>query len=134
LRSLSAEIQKLQDGASKTKLWEAYDNLEKRASHGTLTQDAVRTLQRQIKEEQVLQQQIDKTNKEYIERQKLLRDIRVARDRGIQRDGSTFDIKPYQQLIKNVKEGTSSIAEQRLELQRLKDEEKKRETNQKKIL
>jgi TP901 family phage tail tape measure protein len=134
LRSLSAEIQKLQDSKGKDALWSSYAELERRAGQGTLTNDAVKDLKRQIKEEQVLQQQIDKTNKEYIERQKLLRDIRVARDRGIQKDGSMFDIKPYQQLIKNVKEGTSSIAEQRLELRRLQDEEKKRETNQKKIL
>lgn len=134
LRSLSAEIQKLQDGASKTKLWEIYDNLEKRASHGTLTQDAVRALQRQIKEEQVLQQQVDKTNKEYIERQKLLRDIRVAISRGIQKEGHMFDVRPYRQLMREVKNGTSSIAEQRLELQKLKDAEKKHEINQRKLL
>src|SRR5690606_9251234 len=66
LRTLASEIEKLQSGAGKDALWQIYDELEKRAKMGTLTQDAVKGLQTQIREEQTLQQAINRTNKEYI--------------------------------------------------------------------
>jgi TP901 family phage tail tape measure protein len=133
LKSLQAEMFKLGDGAGKDGLLRHYNDLEKRIGNGTLTQNAVKDLQRMIKEEQVLQSQIDKTNKEYIERQKLTREVRNARNKNLNADNN-FDIKPYNELLKAIKAGTKSVAEQRLEYQKLEDVQRKEAQNQKDIL
>lgn len=133
LKSLQAEMFKLGDGAGKDNLLRQYSELEKRISNGTLTQNAVKDLQRMIKEEQVLQQQLDKSNKEYLEREKLIREIRNARNTHMRAD-TQFDIKPYNDMIKAVKAGTKSVAEQRLEYQKLEDVHKKEIKTQKEVI
>src|SRR5690606_13067431 len=132
LKSLQAEMFKLGDGAGKDNLLRQYSELEKRVGHGTLTQNAVKDLQRMIKEEQVLQQQLDKTNKEYLERQKLIREVRNARNKHLNAD-SEFDVRPYNNMIKAIKAGTKSVAEQRLEYQKLEDVQNKEIRTQKEI-
>lgn len=134
LRSLSAEIQKLQDSKGKDILWSFYDDLDRRARQGTLTNDAVKDLQRQIKEEQVLQQQVDKTNKEYVEREKLIDRIKKARDEEWKKTYNLENRRKYNQLINDVQTNPEDIAKYRLELDRLIDAEKKRAKTQQESL
>ena len=105
LRTLSAEIQKLQDGTAKDSLWKSYNDLERRASQGTLTQDAVKALQTQIKEEQALQQVISRQNKEYITQQKLIDKINsIKKSMNKQAYREQVDIDNYKQLNNILKE------------------------------
>src|SRR6185312_4029357 len=78
LRGLYAEMEKLETGKGKDGLFRRYDELEKRIGHGTLTQDAVKDLQRRIKEEQVLEGQIKKQNDFLYQQKKLIQDIKKA--------------------------------------------------------
>src|SRR5690606_10974567 len=79
LRDLYADITKLRDGDGQNNLYKEYEALEKRIGHGTLTQDAVKQLKTRIKEEQVLQQVIDRQNKEYIDQERLVQKINKLR-------------------------------------------------------
>ena len=95
LMSLYAEIARLNDGMAKEGLFKYYEELEKRAEHGTLTQNAVRDLQRRIKEEQVLQQQIKNENDLLLQQKKLIYDIKKQS----QKAKDSFQIEQFRNLL-----------------------------------
>src|SRR5690606_24533093 len=127
LRTLASEIEKLQSGAGKDALWQTYDELEKRAKMGTLTQDAVKNLQTQIREEQTLQQVINRTNKEYISQQKLIDRInKLKKDMNRVTYREQVDIDEYKELermLQSINKQTNSqeLAQYALRVDQIND-------------
>lgn len=123
LRSLQSEMMKLRDGNAKNNLWSDYNDLEKRASSGTLTQDAVRSLKQRIKDEQTLQQVINKENRDLQEQKKLIMDIEKARSRSWSKTGDTAIRQEYNNALRSAKGDGSAenLKAQRLELQRINE-------------
>ncbi len=133
LRSLYSDITKLQEGRGQNNLFKEYENLEKRISHGTLTQDAVKALQRQIKEEQVLQQSVDKTNKQYIERKELIRQVNNAMKLDWKETGDVGRRDEFKTLINDIKKSNGHLDEHKLKLREINDEIKKQTRSEKEL-
>lgn len=130
LMALEKDINSLNDGVSKTMLRGAYEGLERR---NELSKDAVQNLKIEIDRERALQQQSSKTNAEYVQRQRLIKDINNAQKEAKRNDGGV-DVKPYQELVKHVREGKKTIQEVRLELDKMKDAQKEQVRNEKEFL
>lgn len=127
LMSLYADIQKLKDGSSKTNLLSQFDELEKRASHMTLNDGMVKNLQRQIKEENVLQQQVKDTNNQYAKQEELIRKITASMNKFWSKADKTSSASvnirnQYKDLVSSVKTNpTGDFKAEELELRRIND-------------
>jgi TP901 family phage tail tape measure protein len=126
LMGLYADIEKLNKGNGRSNLFRQFGELEAKASSGKLTNDAVKALQRQIKEEAVLQQQLKGQNDVIFARKKLMQDV-------IKMTKQINDISKrsqYGDVFKQVRGSNSmdELREARLEAEkltnRLKDQQK----------
>lgn len=112
LRKMYSDIDKMDDGLGKSNLLKQYEELEKKVNSGTITQKAVEGLRLQIKEENILQSQISKTNNDYIDREKLILSITKSQ-RKMQSDltgDKSYDssIKASIQDLENLKNAIKS--------------------------
>ena len=78
LRNLQAEIHKIEKKSVKNDLFKEYNKMLRNAEQGNITQDAVKDLQRRIKEEQALHQQLKRTEDFLLRQKKLIQDIKKS--------------------------------------------------------
>ena len=136
LRSLQADIDKLGRSDGKTAIqkdWKALNDEVRRT--GSLTKDAVRTLQDRIKQESVLQGKIKQSNTHLSQQNRLIRDIKNSSRTAQNID----DRKHYMPLIKDARNSSKSsdpsaeLARVRLEMDKLNDRYKRQAQDEKKL-
>jgi TP901 family phage tail tape measure protein len=117
LKGLYADIEKLQKGSGRSNLFRDYNKLEGKAQQGKLTNDEVKALQQQIKEESVLQGQIKSQNDLLYARKKLLADI-IKMSKQVNDVSKRADFKPLKTSAVNAK-SADEIRNIRLEADKL---------------
>lgn len=133
LQNLYSDIEKLDKGKGQSNLFKSYQELEKRASQGTLNMDMVSGLQRMIKEEGVLQSQIRLSNDELLKQKKLLADIEKAKKADWKATGDFERRKQYTSLSNDVK-NNPNLKEQAFQLARINDLSQKQIKDEKELI
>lgn len=103
LTNLHTQIKALDKGQGKSSLLSEYDELAKRMKSGTLNKASIDKLENMIKEEKNLQSHVDKTNSEYVQREKLIRRIEKSRDADFDKNFDISRRKQFNGMISDLK-------------------------------
>lgn len=133
LRNMYTDIEKLDNGKGKSGLFKSFEDLEKRASHGTLNSGMVDNLRNMVKQEEVLQKQVKNSNAELLTQKKLIHDIAKARDKDWKANQDVSRRGQYNDLMKDVK-SNPNLKDQAFELKKINDLSSKQANSERDIL
>lgn len=115
-------INKLGEGSGKNKLLSEFSDLEKRFSQNSLTKDAIKGLDRLIKQEKQYETEIKREQSEINKRNKLLIDIGKYARSNYNKTGNKEELSQMIELRKRAKDTSITVEELRVEFSKVKGE------------